>query len=299
MKQLIILSFLFMKINLSAQYTPLHLDIGTYWKCQAYNSGGVSNPNQIGYLDIKSESINDTMINGLEYYIIRTITKHLSGKLVYYPVEYYSYLRNDTINKKVYAYVNGNDSLIYNFDLTIGDSLFSTIGNGWGPDITIDTIYNDNYYGVTRKVFATKDTFGNIQRKLIEGLGSEYGFIAYSYDSGFESGTFTNCIKHNGVTLYGDSTVTCDLPLAITNIQQDIKVKVYPNPACDNIIIEFDKNITSNCRIELKTVYGTTVIKKERKFSNEIIDIENLPSGIYILAIANSDKVYTQRIVKH
>jgi hypothetical protein len=293
MKQLITFGFLFMTINLSAQYTPLHIDIGTYWKVDAYNSLGTG----MGNLEIKSESIKDTSISGMTYYVIRTITKHSGFNIVYYPVDYYTYLRNDTINKKVYAYVNGSDSLIYNFDLTIGDTLYSTIPND-PADLTIDTIYTSNFYGVNRKTIATKDTFGNIQRKLIEGLGSEFGFIAYSYDPGFENGAFTTCIKYNGTTLFGDSSITCDLPLAINNIQQNINVKVYPNPTSDKLIIEIDKNIVGNCTLELKTIYGTTLIKKETKLSNEIIDSNNLSSGIYILTIKNADKVYTQRIFK-
>lgn len=283
-----------MTINLSAQYTPLHLDIGTYWKVDAYNSVGSG----IGNLEIKSESLKDTSISGNTYYVIRTITKHTGFNIVYYPVDYYTYLRNDTANKKVYAYINGNDSLIYDFDMTIGDSLYSTIQNGWGSDINIDTIYTATYYGVNRKVIATKDTFGNIQRKLIEGLGSEFGFIAYSYDPGFENGAFTKCIKFNGTTLYGDSSISCDLALGISELKSNFDLKVFPNPTTNRITIETKENTMTPYNIELKTIYGNTIINKQTFLNTEILNLENLPTGIYLLAIKSSNKLKVERIIK-
>ncbi|QLH47480.1 MAG: T9SS type A sorting domain-containing protein [Bacteroidota bacterium] len=176
--------------------------------------------------------------------------------------------------------------------------MYSTIGNGWGPDVTIDTIYNSNYCGIVRKVIATKDTFGNIQRKLIEGLGSEFGFIAYSYDPGFENGAFTKCIKFNGTVLYGDSSLNCDLPLGIYDIDKRFNIRVYPNPTRNKINIELDKTTSENYTLELKSICGNSIFKRDCKDANETIDIENFTSGIYILIIKNSDRTYTQRIIK-
>jgi hypothetical protein len=45
----------------------------------------------------------------------------------------YFYLRNDTLNKKVYSFENGVDSLFYDFSLTIVDTMPRT---GW----IIDTL---------------------------------------------------------------------------------------------------------------------------------------------------------------
>jgi hypothetical protein len=293
MKQLFTLGFLIVTINLSAQYLPLHLEVGTYWKVDAWNSQGGAPVT----VETKSESIKDTVINGYTYYQIRTIKKGWASGLVYYPVEYYTYLRNDTINKKVYSYTNGNDSLIYNFDLNIGDTLFSTIYSN-PAYLIIDTIFNTNYFGISRKVFATKGTLGNYERKLIEGLGSEFGFIAYSYSPGFENGAFTKCIKYKGTTLYGDSSISCDLPLAINNIQNSMKVKVYPNPTSNTLIVELEKSFKGNCTLELKTIYGTTLIKKETKLATETINCNNLSTGIYTLSIRQDDDIFIQKIVK-
>lgn len=50
------------------------------------------------------------------------------------PGTYTSYMREDSLNRKVYALVNGADQLIYDFSLGLGDSVYLSWQNGfYGP----------------------------------------------------------------------------------------------------------------------------------------------------------------------
>lgn len=295
MKKIIIIILVLISSQLSAQYTPLHLDIGTFWKADAYNSLGTG----IGNLEIKSESIGDTTILGKQYYIVRTITKHSGFNLVYYPVDYFTYLRNDTINKKVFAYMNNQDSLIYDFDIQIGDTVHRTLFPNSYPYYTVDSIGFEQIYGVTRKVYYTAPTTSSwsSDSRLIEGIGTLFGFIAYDYNHGFENGAMTKCVKYNGTTLYGDSSTSCDLPLSISNIKKTINVDVFPNPISSNLSIHFNEEVIKNCNIDIKNIDGRTVIRQVGKIKNEL-NLGKLSNGIYILTIHNNDKFYSQKIIK-
>jgi hypothetical protein len=154
------------------------------------------------------ESVADTTMNNNHYYIIQTMkAPHMPCfSLEYYPGNEFMYLRNDTLNKKVYAWINNTDSLIYNFDLQVGDTAMITSASP-GPYI-VDSIVAKPILGIVRNVFYAHNV--GFAGKLLEGLGSEFGFINYTYDSGFEGGYTNLCIKYNGITLWGDTSSLCN-----------------------------------------------------------------------------------------
>src|SRR5690554_1719959 len=134
----------------------------------------------------------DTIINGKKYiklleekihFIHFANICHFSPDTTM-PVEWSSFglLRNDTVNKKVYYRRQGtnSDTLLYTFDLNIGDTLPRTFinhkfnQNNAFVGYIVDSVFIESYGGVNRKVFVLNKS-GSRQYTLIEGIGSVRG----------------------------------------------------------------------------------------------------------------------------
>ena len=72
----------------------------------------------------------------------------------------------------------------------------------------------------------------------------------------------------------------------------DIKIKVYPNPAVDHLIIS---GASSSTKVEIYTITGQKV--KECAFENEVKISINLLSGIYLVKITSDYTNITKKIV--
>lgn len=99
----------------------------------------------------------------------------------------------------------------------------------------------------------------------------------------------------------------------VTNCRGGGFFKVYPNPAKESLIIDFDINKENeknqdqkreslgDVKIELynsyqKLVFETT-FKEEQKDKKLKIDTNKFPNGVYYLKIINKKEVYTERII--
>ena len=72
---------------------------------------------------------------------------------------------------------------------------------------------------------------------------------------------------------------------------QEITINVFPNPSQNHITIK--SNIEDNVSLELFNINGKRILYKENmKVTNLTLNLESLPSDVYILRIHSSDKVY-------
>lgn len=108
--------------------------------------------------------------------------------------------------------------------------------------------------------------------------------------------------------IYVNGTVvdTCvSPPILISTEEENAKAKsfvFYPNPASDQITIEFDLIGTKNISIEIKNVLGQTVKKVERGFlpgKNKIeIDLKEFLNGLYMVQLLTPNKTSTSKLIK-
>ena len=80
----------------------------------------------------------------------------------------------------------------------------------------------------------------------------------------------------------------------------DLNIKVYPTPGIDYINIEFS-SLADNISIELVSLSGR-VIKKvgNLKYEKEVVlDVSDVPQGIFILKIFYNDNVVYRKIILH
>jgi len=80
-------------------------------------------------------------------------------------------------------------------------------------------------------------------------------------------------------------------------------LQIYPNPAIDNINIQFDLTQNSNAEISILNLNGQTInTKKLNKLNKGTQNIEmpvsNLSSGIYMISVKTTDGKYLGKLIK-
>lgn len=157
----------------------------------------------------------------------------------------------------------------------------------------------------------------NVEFKAGESINLNPGFIANaeflahigpcgrSPDAegciGFETSGLVQGFDQNGqmesAYLPGQEKVVQDRQLLIFG--DDIGMKIFPNPARDNIAIAIENyNPDQNYKYEVLSISGLAL--RSGKISNQeiSIDIDNLNAGIYLVKVFTEDDISIARLVK-
>ncbi len=213
-----------------------------------------------------------------------------------YVLHYYAAIRNDTIAKKVFIALNGIDSMLYDFNLNLGDTLRGA--NTWLSSVeqcpstvsSIDSVLCGSHY---RKRWIT--SISNCA--IIEGIGSTFGIFSPICPP-FESGCDLNCFSQNNVTLYGNGL--CE-PLFIKESNTTPQIKISPNPTAHDLTISILLPISEAISFTLYNPLGQAV--KEMRiadFENQEIkmNVDELPAGLYLLLVKAHDWARNEKVMK-
>jgi hypothetical protein len=78
---------------------------------------------------------------------------------------------------------------------------------------------------------------------------------------------------------------------------------MYPNPTHDQIMVDFSDNGSKNLRVNLVSITGEIVFTETlNSFSGkykQLIDMQNLSSGIYFINIHTDRDTITRKVVKN
>jgi Secretion system C-terminal sorting domain len=292
MKQKIIIFLIFSAIffDLKAQYIPLHLDVGTCWSYFRKSTfGGGSFTASASTVKIKG----DTFINNLKYYVAEKYTVATLPVIPNPPFLYTTYyLRNDTANKLVYSYEYGKDSLLYNFNLGIGDLIPRT-------GYLVDTIGIDSIYGIKRKFYGVKKICPQNNSPFIliyEGIGEDreiFNLGVPYFDSNFNGAwlwvysTNLSC-SYQSKPLFGDSlTAQWCWPLGINSQIKPLQsISLYPNPTSNQFTVEASHAFSEDALIKVldisgRIIYNTTLPKGDKK----IVLNPHCKAGLYFVSI--------------
>lgn len=120
--------------------------------------------------------------------------------------------------------------------------------------------------------------------EYLKGLGGPY----YSCTQSLCLGS-----SERKLVYYKKGETTWGTPLIVTGIS-DLKtvnnISIYPNPACDYINVSFEDNI-ANCAIYIYNIQGKLQKSKKLEANHSTMDVSDLHSGVYILKIADNEKV--------
>ncbi len=115
-----------------------------------------------------------------------------------------------------------------------------------------------------------------------------YGSYAMLYISEFAFNSDPNCGLIAGDTIKSLTTVSVD------NIYSEEKVKIYPNPVTDILVI---KNADKYLNLTLTDIFGKIVYKNDNLTKVEKIACDNFNRGLYFITFKNSNEVFTQKVI--
>lgn len=163
-------------------------------------------------------------------------------------------------------------------------------------------------------IFISKlDSSGNFQwAKAIKGLSEEYiADIALDQESLFLTGFFLSpSVSFDSTTIPNINPFGTGADLFIAKLDIDFKISIeepkkptinlYPNPASDEMTIEFEGDEVHNVEITLFNTIGEDVLlgRNENIIHKTTIDISALSTGIYFMEIDLDGKRMMQKIVK-
>jgi uncharacterized protein (TIGR02145 family) len=113
-------------------------------------------------------------------------------------------------------------------------------------------------------------------------------------------------ISYNGSSVYSEAnekyngySVRCvrDIGTGIDNINNRNEIKIYPNPAIDNINID----ITNKNKTGTLTIYdllGNIVLQHQIDKVQNVINVSSLKTGMYIIKISDSQIILQKKLIK-
>lgn len=248
--------------------------------------------------DFQYTITGDTVINTMTYHKIQKtgvrywedLIGNCTSNIQSIINNYAGCFREDIGNKKIFFVppMTSSDTLLYDFNLSLGDTLPPLyVNNIWLPTTNIvtaiDSILLDAVY---HKRFTIDSCWHQLY--LIEGIGSTYGLLSNTYCP-FEAIYTLQCFSIDSQTIYPDNSTICSLITSINNFEQETSIKIFPNPANDKIIVELNNSQFHNSFIELINLLGKKVkdLKLLDNTSKAIISVEDLHDGIYFYRINN------------
>jgi len=160
-----------------------------------------------------------------------------------------------------------------------------------GPNATIcklSSIMLDAGYGFSGYLWSTGDTTQIIQIQGANiGVGSHHVWVRVSSTFGCEN-TDTLLLK-------------VDDCQSITEMPDNYKIKVYPNPSRGRFTVHLEASLTENISLELVNLQGAILHQSEVDFvapqTDVVLDISTLPKGVYILRLKSDNLLRFERIV--
>ncbi len=238
------------------------------------------------------EANGDTIIGSYTYK--KVYGAYATNVPIFGPKSFSFGYRNDIPNKKVHILtkINGQykDTLWYDFNLTIGDTLKETYssGNFYSPlphnpmyydrriVKSIDSVLICNEYYKRFNFNCGAGGFQNLG--LVEGFGFEDNFKQIgSVECPFEP-----------MYLY-DTKFSCSL--SINEMETSKKqLKVLPNPVLNNLQINLpEQNFVFPYQYSIIDCLGKTIIKGTST-DNKSIDVSKIKNGLYFLMVEDNQK---------
>lgn len=303
---IIIFSLCLTSIAQTTFYRPFPEDTATWLSDQYANTC-------MGYCGSTCYEMNgDTIINGHSYNKIYT----RNGQFYYIipppnsvigtnfsACNYLGAIRQDTTNKKVYFIDNtmSTDSLLYDFNLTVGDTIQSWYNKRsiqWPLIVSgYDSVFIYNSY---YKLYNFNGMQGNANHSLIEGIGWTGDLFGIDWSGDHDvalscfNGEFLNGGNFIGWQAYENECnvlLSCNLTSNIVDPNAKMKFSIFPNPFSFQTTLH-TTNFLINASLIIYNSTGQKIIQINNiNKQTIIIKRGNLLSGIYLLQLIESNRI--------
>ena len=211
----------------------------------------------------------------------------------------FAHIRQDSIAKKVFIYdwATQQDTLLYDFNLTVGNPLPHTYNNPNYPNVivnSLDSILLLDGYHKRYNLDLGVPPFDSVA--IIEGIGSTFG-LTVPLVGHFENGDAILCFSQNNVTIYPNASASCDLTVGIATEKKEQALNIYPNPT--NNFIHIQNKFVSPLLVTVFSSYGAVIQQRTlAKEAAEVIDLSSLSKGIYMVTGQSGKHFVSQKIIK-
>lgn len=302
---LLVILFLHIKINAQEEYKPLILE-GNQWNVLKSKNTMVPEYN---YDITEILQINgDTIVDGIGYKKLYKSEKSLPnlGELI-------GFVREELNDKKVYLKLpDYPESLIYDFNVSIGDIIHIDLyGYGTGAlpiSLSITSVDNVSINGEQRKKVEVRskirheefESFGQ-NYIWVEGIGGDNGLIT-SIQPDFATNLFYSllCFYQNEKFIYKpknskyEECFIYNPPLSI-NAEKTIPLTYFIESKNNTLHIFYEED--NNYMISLINLNGQILFLKHYDHYNPVIDISQIPKGIYILQLKSYNFDCSQKVI--
>lgn len=203
--------------------------------------------------------------------------------------------------RKVYVRDNqGTDTLLYDFDLQIGDSLPVTWNNQniKGSIIVsgIDSILAGTDY---RRIFQLS---GNSSSTLVEGIGHNNGLLE-PFPPILECGYNLECFALGDTVYFPNKGTPCDFTVSIPPAPPgSAGLHVFPNPARDHFTVQLSEAVKDPQVFAFDAIGRQTLLQASNIGRAELqMQIADLAKGIFLIRIISRAGVplYVFTIIKN
>jgi hypothetical protein len=286
-----------------------------YERFEEYSLIGLSNP-KVGVNNLTWFEVNDFQV-GDELHI-------LDESSCWYGDGYGSAITNKAIYKYLER-VNYSDSIVYRYSrkqsisTTWTDSsdfkyYYDTLTTTIKPDSLFDKLPGEpivtdyvtyNYYMTNESPLSkmnprSYETFGFISDTCWQMIIADGCLPDYKYIKGL-GGPYYSCTNafclggaERKLVYYKKGDITWGSPLivnGISDISEAKNIMIYPNPAKSHINISLINSNYQDLHVFIFDIQGKLQKTKSLKPNNSMMNISDLNSGIYILKIADDEKV--------
>ena len=132
-------------------------------------------------------------------------------------------------------------------------------------------------------------------------VGDQIQISTWNKLSGDESKVNTEVItgqmkyEKNASVLVKMKSVT--IATAITNLNDVVKIDVFPNPCQDRVTIRFSEIPEANSRIEISDISGRTLITRPISGNTEEINLDSFTPGLYLVKSILGKNEYVQKLI--
>jgi len=213
----------------------------------------------------------------------------------YFQVLYNTFIREDSLSKKVFVHKDSSEYILFDFSLNKGDSFyfnfpeFINIPSLYGWDI-VDTVYQTQTIIGLRKTIRFRNSY---HFEWVEEIGSTR-WIYYPEEEikSFLIGNFPYysllCAWKNNNQIYlaaGRNTCYID-NTGIQKLSSGNNISLFPNPTTSTFTIS--KNTNEALKFHLYNLMGQQVLNKNLIESETIIERNNLATCTYLFSITNA-----------
>lgn len=267
MKKILILAFVFLTMLSFGQtsvYRPFPTTYGN-WVYQYFDDFGVPTSLYSNYT-----LFGDTVISSVTY-------KKISNG------SYMGALRESSRRIYFIPDTSATEYLLYDFNLTTGDTIFSPFGGALCSNDTVvltqidSALASDGYHRQMRW-----SPFGSVN--WIEGIGS-YFYLFAPNDIACLSGNYRlSCMTSDTSFIYPAGSSSCVLFVSSQD-RQPPGISIAPNPSTGSFIVNF--NNAEIIEIIITDLQGK-IILQQRTTNQTQIKIDNLKSGVYFITAIDS-----------